>query len=364
MKNGLKLMAIATALMMMAVAGFVILNQTEGSDATPQSVTSNVTFHIYDTTAVTPAWVDATASGYDAYQALAALNGVTHTVTYSSLATYSTPNSSWKIGIWSDTYSQMFDYPNCEYGLFASINGVPSSADPGYEWRLYIFSKASDTATQETWGKIDSALGWVQPFEDYLAVDESGRSLASANVALIYCNASTPDLVNYQLISNHVTVYTPLTAIDKTNGSAYEVVFYIEDTIGNAVVNPSTGLSVKFDDYTTGTITTQDLGSGVSIVGYGSSAFTALYDALTNSNVGYYNVAPNVADPSIDYVYYSWTSSIFEVGDDYVAPNWVWWNLYEYGSSSSGADCMFSLGYYSTLVGGYNYSGEFDLIYQ
>lgn len=361
MKNGLKLMAIATAFMMMAVAGFVILNQTEGSDAAPQSVTSNVTFHIYDTTAVTPAWVDATASGYDAYQALGALTGVTHTVTNSSAATTTTPNSSWNIGIYSAAYDWTYYYPNAEYGQLATVNGAPATADSGYEWKVYIYSKASSTATNDTWGNADVTLGWIQPFEDYLAVNSSGRSLASANVALIYCSVNTADTVNTAMIANHVSTYTGLTQIDKTHGSAFEMTFYIQGTNSNITVNPS--ITVTKPNYTTQTLTVADINNGIIIVGYGSSAITALNDALSSTNINISDQAPFKFDQSGNRVYYSWFESMFGVGDAFTAPStWNYWSTYEYGSGSQNY-CAYSLGYYSTLVGGYNYSADFDLIY-
>lgn len=359
MKNGLKLMAIATAFMMMAVAGFVILNQTEGSDAAPQSVTSNVTFHIYDTTAVTPAWVDATASGYDAYQALDALTGVTHTVTNSSAATTTTPNSSWNIGIYSAFYDWTYYYPNAEYGQLATVNGAPATADPGYEWKVYIYSKASSTATNDTWGNAGVTLGWIQPFEDYLAVNSSGRSLASANVALIYCSVNTADTVNTVMIADHVSTYTGLTQIDKTN-NAFKYTFKLQDMSGTAsIVTPVT---VTKTDGTTVSLSTADLTAGISIVGYGSSAATALYDAVgTNFDIG--EIAAYITDPVMGYQYYSWIEDLFGIHDDNSSGNWHYWMSIEYGTHGYAWYADYSLGYYSTLVGGYNYSDQFDLTY-
>jgi len=346
-----KIFAIATVVIMMSVSLFSVCDVSDYSDAVAQ--TGRMDVFVYDGSS----WdSDLAITAYDGCQAL---NDSDFYVEYtdSSYATRTTSNESQTIEI-DSTYGGItttYTYPNPEYGQFESIDYSETSAS---DWTVYINIGSSSIPN---WVQSSVTIGWLRPFSDYSAVkDANNVTCATANIALVY-GSGTPSSLNIGGYINSEGI-TLQNVVSITNTSTYEYHFTIRDTLGSASVQSAYANAIT---YNSGTYTynvnlsTLNLSTGFTLVGYGSDANLALYQALgCNGNLVFQDKAPSVwNEDRSTYDYYSWMGELFGVGDDDSSGNWHYWET-KYKTSGSDVYCMFNLGYYSSLDGTYN--GTYD----
>jgi len=361
--NSMKLFAIAAAVMMLAVAGIAVANISSDTEASSQSVGTFDIF-VYDGYG----WdSDLGVAGYDACKAMDNSDFVL-TYTTSSYATNTTYNDEQVIGIYSALYNYTYNYPNVEYGDFYEVDGDGTYGS--HDWTVYIYDETLNTPA---WVPAGVTLGWIKPFDDYkMVLDANGQTCAASNIALVKDASSFPvtSFTTYLgTLSNYT--YNTLTEIDTTTGSAYEYYFTIQDTTSPASASINTDCFVTLADGSSVLLSTLSLTTGFTIIGYGSDANLALYQALgKNHNFDFSPIAPNVYNSNTyTYDYYSWLDKLFNVGDDNSTGVWKYWMTQYYGTSQYSNTvgwqyCDFNLGYYSDFSDGYNYAtNQYKLTY-
>ena len=356
-----KLFALLAAFMMVAVAGVVVVQSSDDSDADPAGTyAQNVNVFYYQNNA----WQHSTQGAYNLYEALE--GAVTNTKLDPVVAT---GNDSWVSG-----YN-----PNEFYGVLTGLNdtsGETPTAVTGYSILAWDGS---------TWQDVTNApLGWIRPFADYgSTVVIPGLSFsASANVAIVLSGQTlSVDAGDLLTMPTDLTIYS---------NTLYK--FTIHD---EADLVSFTNKSVKLYNNGTPTVTTinssaiQD-NNQLVICGYGSDAYLALIDALCgnlisdnlvsmNSNQIYAWVGHTAYDSNGQVTgqyntYYSWMSSAFGYGTVNV-PRQDGHTEYRYWASYVGDDyfnvdpyddyLQYNFGSYSQLYGCYNNSGnEFVFAYE
>lgn len=335
--NSTKFISVFAVIMMVATAGIVVIQFTDGSDAdTLGTYDQKINVYYWDGTQ----WDASVQSSYNLYEAICDAVGDTELVPYTA-----TGNNSWVSG----------DSPNRTYGVITGINS-------GAYFQIYAYDGSA-------WQNVTGApLGWIRPHADYGAiVAVPGVSFsASANVAIVLSgqDASTLPTSGLQTLQtvagNNNTLYT-FTLHDDTGDL---------DFVGYKTVkafDPATA--------TMGTTTFNVAGlQGTNFVvaaGYGTDAYLALIDALgTNLVSDNYNTTTGKIDAWVEhqgtgqdgpytyYTYYSWMVSVFGVGTEYHSGTYTYWGSY------SGTYLQYSFGYYSQLSGAYNDQGSaFQLKY-
>ena len=356
-----KLFAVLAAFMMVAVAGIVVVQSSDDSDAdSPGYYAQNVNVFYYNTN--TSTWDHSTQGAYNLYAAL--VGAVTNTNLEPVVAT---GNDSWVSG-----YN-----PNEFYGVLTGLNDVSGQtpvAVAGYSILAWDGS---------TWQDVTNApLGWIRPFADYgSTVVIPGLSFsASANVAIVLSgqtlSVNSGDLLT---MPTDLTIYSntlyKFTLCDASNTLSF------------------TNKSVKLYNNGTPTVTTINSsaiqnGNQVVICGFGSDAYLALIDALCGNLISDNLVSMNsdkiyawVGHTAYDSngqvtgqynTYYSWMGSVFGYGTVTINLNPGY--EYHYWASYSGNDyysvnpwydyLSYNFGYYSQLNGYYNYGNEFVLAYE
>lgn len=329
-----KLFAVLAAFMMVAVAGVVVVQFTDDSDAALGTYDQKINVYYYDDN---DGWKYSIQSSYNLYQAIAGAS----TVTGLTPATASGDDS------WVSGYD-----PNRSYGLITSINNSSNFsiwAWSGSAWVDYT----------------DVPLGWIRPHEDYgakVAVPGADFS-ASANVAIV---VGTQDATTLPT--------TGLQALQTVAGNNNTLYFFtIHDDTGDLEFTGNKTVQV-FDQVSATMSTTSFAVTGIqgnnSVVaaGYGTDVYLALIDALGT------NLVSDNVDGSTGkilawvehqvfnggvyqysyYTYYSWMVSAFGVGTDYDPGT----QTYTYWGSYSGTYLQYSFGYYSQLSGAYNDQGN------
>lgn len=339
--NSTKFISVFAVIMMVATAGIVVIQFTDGSDAdTLGTYDQKINVYYYDTNY--EAWRWSASSAYNLYEAIADV-----TMGFGT-PLVATGNDSWVTS----------GNPNREYGKIIGFTGISGN------YSIMAFDGSS-------WQDVTNApLGWIRPHEDYgQKVSIPGLSFsASANVAIVLPDQDPDDITLLRAMEtvagNNNTLYY-FTLHDDTgelNFSGYKTV---------QVFNPATA--------TMGTSTFSVSGiQGNNIVvaaGYGSDAYLALIDALgTNLVSDNYNSTTGKIEAWVEhpvfneqnvyqysyYTYYSWMVSVFGVGTDYDEDL----HQYLYWGSYSGTYLQYSFGYYSQLSGAYNDQGSaFQLKY-
>lgn len=269
----MKCKAIALVLIMVFAMGVGILTDESSAETADAE-----TVKVYYNAAGTNTW---TSSVQDAYNVYLAIYGARTDLGY-SMATSAT-NTQWFVT--SEGYSN----PNMGYGLIDEINGSTSFTIYGY---------SIDSEWIDITGK---ALGWLRPYSDYSDVTVDGLSSSVyANVAIIQGTGSTATL------SDMIAV----TSVDGRSDCMYT--FLLIDSSGSVAVPSGTQVQVSNGSgVVTQTLTTEQLQSGVTVVGYGSDAYLALKDAVGSSLVGQ---QVSWIDQGGYYTYYSWMDTLFGVG--------------------------------------------------
>lgn len=341
--NSTKFISVFAVIMMVATAGIVVIQFTDGSDAdTLGTYDQKINVYYWDGTQ----WDASVHGSYNLYEAIddaATVTGLTP-VTASG-------NDSWVSG---------YD-PNKSYGEITKFTKIVEGQP--VDVTNYVIMAWDGSS----WQNITSApLGWIRPHADYGAtVSVPGVAFsASANVAIVLSgqDASTLPTTGLQTLQtvagNNNTLYY-FTIHDDTgelNFSGYKTV---------QAFNPATA--------TMGTTSFNAAGiQGTNFVvaaGYGTDAYLALIDAL-GTNLVSDNIdsttgkilawVPHSGPGYTYYTYYSWMVSVFGYESEYDERT----ETYLYWGSFSGDYLQYSFGYYSQLSGAYNDQGSaFQLKY-
>lgn len=291
---------------MVFMGAFIIAVNSEESDA---ATAGDMNLYIYDGST----WYSYTTSNvYNALQALQATK-----VSYTAEEVdgyYSTDYVIQKSNAWGD-----YDEINSNYGNVASIMGVSEDADN--IWNTYYYDQTADE-----WVVGPQELGFITPFTDGAA--------PSANVVLYY---GSEDEDYLSIITNYMSDKT-LASMTVPQGDDYEYQFYLK--VGSdynlSELESVTVTYVDGQSTATKTLEASDLYSGITVIGYGSTAYAALKDAVGSTNVkgtdtyGSYN---------------GWLDSVFGLTTQIVNSSYVYWSQYD----STGSYLSFNLGAYSTL---------------
>jgi len=374
----IKIFAIAAAVMMLAVAGIAIIDNSESSDALNQP-TGAYNVYYYDGDAVSGyEWKVQPAATYDLFQAIdEAKTNLGFTMTADSSMTWGT---GWDIN------------PSITYGTIYTIN---NSSD----FTVFVYDNRDNQIAH--WDIAQSALGWYRCFEDYAssvtfptAAYTSGATAGAANVAIVPFICNTMPNATKAGVDPQPTDMQALTAVDR-NSSAYEYTFHIADSMEMAIVAAGTEMTY-WDENTSSWVTEDDeeilepllaasvyfddergrivADGGIKVRGYGSDVYQAFCDAIGLANIYVQLITwmyhdQDTVDTSDDYyTYYSWYDLIFGQGTDgpyYGTDGTGNYSMYIYWEAYTENDGYLSFcpGYYSKLNGalqqattGYDYT--------
>ena len=346
MKNNIRIFAVLAAIMMLAISGVAIVSISEVADATTDETTMNV--YIYKEVDGNWTWTVQSVEGYNAIKAI--MNTLDYSASSSTIdTTYQT----------SYVYEGQTYYDiNSSYGTITKFMGLANDDETGKKWNSVVLTKTA-TETNYSWKVTDKSLGWYKPYGDYATLMPA---YATANVALYYGTSFTSDMIS-SLISFVGTNAKDLTGVSKAQGSVYEYKFYLKKTTaGNPVFDTTT---VTLPNYTTTTLNNAKLMAGITIIGYGSDAVTALIDAVGSGNVSF----TETTSPVPGYQTYGWMDTMFGLGTDYNQST----NVYTYWQSFTshtglGDDVNVSAalgtGAYSSLPGAPLVDGSIAFLFQ
>ncbi len=283
----------------MMVAAFPIMAFADDSDATLGTTTGQYTIFYYDSTS--GAWDHATASTYDAAQALKA-------------------SRFWLSGdsMVDKTTGGTYPSPNYNYGDISTFRGITESGDD--VWNVLIYQGGS-------WVVGSAYLGWYTCFSD------QPTSWQTANFALYYGTSDDSgemieDLESY--IEDQEIDYSVSTTVGTNSDFAFT--FYLEISYSGATPTIVSSGNVS--------ITAQDLASGTTVVCYGSNAYLALKWAF-GTNLDAVETIPGIhySGTGYDYwEYYSWMYSFFGLSTvqtegkstptDWTDDKYAYWAIY------------------------------------
>lgn len=361
-----KISAVITAIIMVAVVAFSVIQVTDDSEAT--AIGNTTTVYLIDGTNVS----STTLYSYDLYQALVsasttsgfALNGVTttqKTVTYEDGATVVTQNSSWNQKIhtgYTQTGAETYYYnPNEDYGTLASVTvGETVYTD----FNVYIYQRSS-AGTTYSWNTPLSAIGWYHPFADYSATYTASGATYSLSAAAI---AITVNGGNYSSITT--TVQTPATITSSTDNCLYT--FLLKGESATTAVGKNVIVRNTQGQYITKQLDEDDLEDGITIYGWGSNAHEALKVAVCGDLVVQVDYATYHTSTYGDYyTYYGWYNKILEVGTQTIINSdgtytYHWWQTSTITGTGT-TETEYSLSYYSGLSGAPNAGVTFQVAY-
>lgn len=328
-----KIKTMMVAALLVIVAGAAVIYSESDSEA---SVTTTGSFKVfYKNTG--SSWSNTTVYAFDAYQAVeSAKTALDYTVTVSD-----------GDGAWQKT-ENYYSNPNVNYGNISTINGST-------DFTIFVYNN-----TLSTWVVAQDPLGWYRPFTDYASTVtfENGAFAGTANVA-ISMDGSAPSTVG--------TI--ALTPISQTSDFRYS--FTLKDNYGTVVV--PNGISVTIDDYgefVTETLTTDDVRAGITIYGYGSDAYLAFKNALSTVSGEDHTYTVHGSGDDTYYLYYSWMATTLGAGTVDLSgqeeDTQKYYSQYVYWvqkNADTGADCLYTLGFYSKLSGAYNDADSFSMTY-
>ncbi len=306
----LKILSIVIAAMFVFGA-FIVAYDTDDSEAITAG-TMNI--YVYNGNA----WTDYTdLSGYNALQALQASTATFTAASHYETSTQTTFMSTDYIIQRSNDWGT-YDEINSNYGDLLTVNGV-TETDTNV-WNTYYYN--------DGWNVGTAAIGFIVPFTD--------GAIASANVVLYYGTSTTgvPTAVTEYMAEKTLrTMITP-------SGEDYRFEFdlsviqtYTPTVTGSPVVEY---YDTDDGEWSTKTLTSTDLTSGIKIRGYGSNAYSALKSAVGSANLS----AVETPGP-----YYGWFSTLFGLETVQVGTTYHYWEQ----KSSSGVYLAFNLGAFSTL---------------
>ena len=287
-----KIMALIAAICVFAGA-FAVISADDSESATA----GQMNVYIYDGSE----WTDYV--GMPGYNALQALQATGETIVADTDYILEKENE------WGP-YTEM----NNNYGDVTSIGGVSESESS--VWNVFVYNNG--------WSVAETTLGYITPFTDGAA--------PSANIVLYY-GADTETVP--AVVNSHVTSYASLIT---PSGADYMYTFELKvsATGYSPTVAPRTSVHYLQDDGSIGskTLTSADLTSGITLVGYGSNAYAALKNAVGASNIN------ATETPG---AYYGWLDDLFGLTTVSSGSDYVYW--VQNGSTY----LSFNLGAYSSL---------------
>lgn len=303
-----KTFAVFAAVMMMAVAGFAIVNTSDDTDATAAG-----TFTVYLSTNGGSTWTPSVVNANDGAQALQASS------------------------FWASNDSVVpFDastgqYPSLQttYGHINMFYGQPND-HYGAVWNVFVYQNGS-------WVKANDALGFYKPFSDY------NSAWQTANIALYYGAEATT------VPSSLTSSMTSMSSITDATTSAFATTFFIQILYEDA--EPTVNGTIYDDDNQV--ITEDSLFDGITITGYGSDAFLALKNALNTANDTNYAGYDGV--PKTGTRWYGTTSYFYNLSSqvvddkgtaDWQDDDWVWWMVCnDFVDEDNHTRCPYNLGF-------------------
>jgi hypothetical protein len=348
----IKVFAIATAVMMLAVVGVAIVGAPEESDATAGPAGQMKVF--------------VNSSGNWSSETVSAANGL--------LALKATSYYTSGSHIIDERYEYTYTYNNNEYtdinsayGTITQLMGL--SNDSTNTWNVLVYFGSFDEDLEVwvgNWVSGSAAIGYYKPFEDYASLM---TNYGTANIALWYGPASSVNTYVSSLISYAGQSYQPLTPLNYSNGSVYEHLFYLKNATPYSLSfnNVVKTYDASTQTYSTGvTLDAVKLAAGITVVGYGSDAELALKQAL-GSDVSFYSSAT----PNPGYNSYGWMQGMFGVDtvqvsgqdtpSDYTDDHYYYWSTYTDYSTSSWAGYV--VGAYSALTNAPLVDGSLAIVY-
>lgn len=228
--------------------------------------------------------------------------------------------------------------PDTNYGDITTFMGKTETSEK--IWNVFVY-------INNQWVAGSSNIGYYACFSDYYA------EWKTANIALYY-GASTTDVpasLNTASAENLSSIteimYYDEDAEEYVYDESFAVTFFIKINVSDVTPSIATdGISVS------------DLFDGKTIVGYGSTVYLALKQAL-GSDVSGIDSLPGVYNSTYQYwTYNGWIDTIFGLGTeqtagmstptDWTDDTYVWWMILS-GATGTGDATSFVLGYYSPL---------------
>lgn len=332
-----KIIASVMAFIMLAT-GICVFTATDDSDASVGINTVNVYYQTIDQNNQF-VWNCTPIEKFNLYEALDAVLPSTYSLT---------ADSSWTV-----TSATAGTYPSETYG---TVSGV------AYNNTDYTATSAIKVcnAGDNTWTDVsDYPLGWFRPFTDYNSIVTMVQLNPGDNVGSGYANIAIS--LNGTDPSAAIVNSNPLKALTNPQGnSAFLYQFDLKDD-AQLVTFSTTQYVKKQAGGQLEQLTLPQLRQGVTIYGYGSDAYLALYDATGSATT---NELVGQTITWIDYgtymTQYSWMDSLFGVATQYGpgAPSWsyAYWNTI---NANGNVYTPFNLGYH-TLVDGYFTDSVYD----
>ena len=354
MVKNTKFMAVLAAFMMVAVAGIVVVQSSDESDAAAGDAGY---MNVYINT----------GNGWSVETVLAA-NGCE---AVKATSVYDVHDGD----VIDDAYTYEYQYGgnwytdiNSNYGEITQLNGTPASGTSTWNVLVYIPVWDDDEGMYfNQWVVASAALGYYKPFADYANLM---RNYGTANIAVWYGDSSNVSTMIASLTSYAAAPHA-LTQISAVQGSVFEHIFYLKNTTNytmaingtNNVItyNPSTGA------YTTGvTLTNAMITAGVYVVGYGSDAELALMNALNVPGQTTDVTFGATTNPVPGYQTYGWLDTIFGLGTVSQSGHYYYWSTYTtYDEINSYyAWAGYVVGAYSALSNAPLVDGTLALVYE
>lgn len=364
MVKNTKFMAVLAAFMMVAVAGIVVVQSSDESDAAAGDAGY---MNVYINT----------GNGWSVETVLAA-NGCE---AVKATSVYDVHDGD----VIDDAYTYEYQYGgnwytdiNSNYGEITQLNGTPASGTS--TWNVLVYIPVLDPISYiyvNQWVVPTAELGYYKPFADYasLMVD-----YGTANIAVWYGDSSNVSSMIASLTS-YATAPRDLTQISDVQGSVFEHIFYLKNKTTYTMAINGTNNVTTYDPstgaYTTGvTLTNAMITAGVYVVGYGSDAGLALRNALNVTGQTTDVVFGTTSNPVPGYMAYGWLDTIFGLGtvqvsgqdtpSDYTDDHYNYWSTYTaYDESNSYyAWAGFVVGAYSALTNAPLVDGTLALVYE
>lgn len=349
-----KFMAVLAAFMMVAVAGIVVVQSSDESDAAAgEAGYMNVYIN--------------SGNGWSVQTVLAA-NGCE---AVKATTVYNSHNGD----VIDDAYTYEYEYQgnwytdiNSNYGKITQLNGTPASGTS--TWNVLVYVPVQDPIFpiyNNQWVVPTAELGYYKPFADYASIM---MDYGTANIAVWYGDSSNASAMIGSLTS-YASSPRALTQIDTTTGSVYEHVFYLKNTTNFTmaingtnnvtIYDPSTGTYAKNQ-----TLTNADITAGVYVVGYGSDAELALMNALNVPGQTTDVIFGTTTNPVPGYLAYGWLDTIFGLGTVSQSGHYYYWSTYTaYDEVNSYyAWAGFVVGAYSALTNAPLVDGTIALVYE
>jgi len=360
-------MAVLAAFMMVAVAGIVVVQSSDESDAAAGEagymnvyINSGNGWSVETVLAANGCEAVKATTAYDIHRGDAIDDAYTYEYQY------------------QDNWYTDISYT---YGNITQLNNISNSSTSIWNVLVYIPVWDDDEGMYiDQWTVASSALGYYKPFADY--ADEM-INYGTANVAVWYGDPANVTSMITSLNGYATSTHAPraLTQVSTVQGSAFEHIFYLKNktsytmaingTNNVTTYNPATGV------YTTDvTLTNSMITSGVYVVGYGSDAGLALRNALNVPGQTTDVIFGTTTNPVPGYQAYGWLDKIFGLGTVqvsgqdtptvYTDDHYNFWSTYTaYDEANSYyAWAGFVVGAYSALTNAPLVDGTIALIYE